>query len=196
MTYEKYTTKAFILREYEQGEYDLNYKVWTRDFGIIYIFARSIRKINAKLRLNIKKNDFTNITLVKGKEIWRLTGAEEENNLKIDKDEWVMQAKKIMSEIVNKFLEEKKSYKKLFDKLHSIFFTEYEYIKNLDINKFKIFIYYIVLVDTGYADALIIGAKDIEEYKSFSISDLVTHFILNEEYVKRHVLSVLRESML
>ena len=77
MAIEKYTTEAFILKQYEQGENDLVYKVWTKDFGIIFALARSIRKVNAKLRPNTKKNDFLVMTLVKGKEVWRLTGAEE-----------------------------------------------------------------------------------------------------------------------
>jgi recombinational DNA repair protein (RecF pathway) len=196
MAIEKYTTEAFILREYEQGEHDLVYKIWTREFGIIFAVAKSIRKINAKLRSLIKKNDFTILTLVKGRDVWRMTGAEE---LIFDTDfnskSWSLKAKKVISEIVSKFLEEKKTYKKLFDKIKSIF-SFGEDIDILEINNFKILIYYIILVDTGYADAGIIGAKDIEEYKNFSMKDFYTHFVLNEKEVKKHVLHVLRETML
>jgi hypothetical protein len=101
----------------------------------------------------------------------------------------------VISEIIFKFIEEKKTYKKLFDKIKSIFFLD-QGVDILEINNFKILIYYLVLVDTGYADASIIGAKDIEEYKSFSVKDFYTHFILNEKEVKKHVLHVLRETML
>lgn len=52
------------------------------------------------------------------------------------------------------------------------------------------------MVDTGYADAKIIGVKDIEEYKIFSMQDFHTHFILNEKEVKNHVLKVLKEIMI
>ncbi|MFO0743855.1 MAG: recombination protein O N-terminal domain-containing protein [Candidatus Paceibacterota bacterium] len=197
MSHDKYTTEAFILREYEQGEHDIVYKVWTREFGIIFAIAKSIRKINAKLRPIIKKNDFIIITLVKGRDIWRLVGAEElflDLNSNITKS-WSFKAKKVISEIIFKFIEEKKTYKKLFDKIKSIFFLD-QGVDILEINNFKILIYYLVLVDTGYADASIIGAKDIEEYKSFSVKDFYTHFILNEKEVKKHVLHVLRETML
>jgi recombinational DNA repair protein (RecF pathway) len=197
MSHDKYTTEAFILREYEQGEHDIVYKVWTREFGIIFAIAKSIRKINAKLRPIIKKNDFIIITLVKGRDIWRLVGAEElflDLNSNITKS-WSLKAKKVISEIISKFIEEKKTYKKLFDKIKSIFSLD-QGVDILEINNFKILIYYLVLVDTGYADASIIGAKDIEEYKSFSVKDFYTHFILNEKEVKKHVLHVLRETML
>ena len=197
MSHEKYTTEAFVLREYEQGEHDIVYKIWTREFGIIFAVAKSIRKINAKLRPIIKKNDLLIVTLVKGRDVWRLVGGEElflDLNSKITRS-WSFKAKKVISEVISKFLEEKKTYKKLFDKIKSIFSLDQE-IDILEINNFKILIYYLVLVDTGYADASIIGARDIEEYKNFTIKDFYTHFILNEKEVKKHVLHVLRETML
>ncbi len=69
MSIEKYTTEAIILKEYIEGEADLNYKVWTREFGVIFVLARSIRKVSAKLRMNMVKNNYLNLTLVKGKNI-------------------------------------------------------------------------------------------------------------------------------
>ncbi len=199
MSIEKYTTKAFILKEYDRDENDMVYKVWTRDFGIIFVLARSIRKINAKLRMLIKKNDFILITIVKGRDLWRLTGAEEYGNNKLlINNDWQFKAKKIIGEAVNKLIEEKKTYKKLFDRLESIFiFGENQKTLSLfDINKFKLLITYITLVDTGYVDATIIGAKDLEEYKTFLMKDFYTYFILNENEIKKHVLSALKEIMI
>lgn len=203
MSIEKYTTEAFILREYEQGENDIVYKIWTRDFGIVFVLGKSIRKINSKLHLVMKKNDFLNVTLVKGKDVWRLTGAEEWKQKAIYKDEDIitdykkniLNTKKIISDVINKYLEEKKTYKKLFDKMKSIFEIEDKsFLSN--INNLKILINYLVLVDTGYADAEIIGVKDIEEYKNFSIQDFYTYFILNEKEVKTHLVKVLKETMI
>jgi len=199
MSIEKYTTEAFILREYERDENDMVYKVWTRDFGIIFVLARSIRKITAKLRMVIKKNDFVLITVVKGKDVWRLTGAEEyKKNTNVGDGDWQFKAKKIIGEAINKLIEEKKTYKKLFDRLESIFVEEenYKSFSLIDINKFKILITYIVLVDTGYADARGIGAKDLEEYKTFSMKDFYTYFILNEKEVKAQVVNALKEIMI
>lgn len=202
MSIEKYITKAFILREYERDENDMVYKVWTRDFGIIFVLARSIRKINAKLRMVVKKNDFILITIVKGKDLWRLTGAEEsdQNNTltTLINNSWQFKAKKIIGEAVNKLIEEKKTYKKLFDRFESIFILNknFEAFSLFDINKFKLLITYIVLVDTGYVDARVIGTKDLEEYKTFSMKDFYTYFVLNEKEVKIHVLNALKEIMI
>jgi recombinational DNA repair protein (RecF pathway) len=194
MAHEKYTTEAFVLKIYEQNEHDLAYKIWTKDFGIIFAVAKSIRKINAKLRSLVKKHDFFSVTLVKGKDIWRLVGAEEDNLLENNNPKASLTAKKIIAESIDKFLEEKKTYKKLFDRLKSAF-TEKD-ILGMEVNKLKVLIYYIVLVDTGYADARIIGAKDLEEYLRFSVTDFHTHFILNEKAVRGHVSLVFKNSML
>ncbi len=193
MAIEKYTTEAFILKQYEQGENDLVYKVWTKDFGIIFALARSIRKVNAKLRPNTKKNDFLVMTLVKGKEVWRLTGAEESKD-KLFLNQYALETKKIIAEAVDKFVEEKKTYKKLFEKLKSLLLEDGGEI--FEIQKLRLLIYYLVLVDTGYADAMKIGVKDLEEYKTFSIKDFYTHLILNEGEVKEHIAFVLKNSML
>ena len=193
MSIEKYTTEAFILREYIQGEADMNYKVWTKDFGIIFASARSIRKVNAKLRMLAKKNTFLSMTLVKGKEIWRLTGVEEsKENFKDSQHS--LEVRAVIAETINRFLEEKKTYKKLFEKLKFITLLE-SGLSEIEIQKLKILIYYLVLVDTGYADAKIIGVKDINEYKSFDMKDFYNHFILNEKEIRDHVVFVLKHSM-
>lgn len=192
MAIEKYTTEAFILKEYIEGESDLTYKVWTKDFGIIFVLARSIRKVNAKLRMLTKKHNFLSLTLVKGKNIWRLVGVED-LNCNQNNEKYFAEVKSIIAEVIHRFLEEKKSYKKLFEKLKSILTLNQ---KELEILKIRTLIYYLVLVDTGYADAKIIGVKDLEEYKSFNMKDFYLHFILNEDKVKEHLAKILKESML
>lgn len=194
MSIEKHTTEAFILKEYERGENDFVYKVWTKDFGIIFVLAKSIRKINAKLRMNSKKNEFLNITLVKGKDIWRLTGVGYGLGIYIEENETLIKIKYLIGEIINRFLEENKSYKKLFERLKSIYLdTNFQ---KLEIKKIQLLIYYIVLVDTGYADAKIIGVKDLESYKKLSSSDIYVNFILNEEEIKKHTKDIINIVML
>ncbi len=194
MAIEKYTTEAFILREYEQGENDFVYKVWTKEFGIIFVLARSIRKVNAKLRPIAKKNNFVLMTLVKGKEVWRLTGIEE-NKEKLIENQYAKEVKKIISEYINKYIEEKKTYKNLFEKLKYLIIFEKEK-EVYEISKLKKLILFIVLVEAGYANIQKIGIRDLEEYRKYHIKDLYTYFILNEKEISEHLLSVLKISML
>ena len=50
-----------------------------------------------------------------------------------------------------------------------------------------------ILVDLGYADAKVIGAKDTKEYVTWSVDDLYTHLLLSYGAVRAHVGSVLQE---
>jgi len=206
MSIEKYITEGLILKSYEQKENDLVFKIWTREFGIIFCLATGIRKIQAKLRMKMQVNRLVTITVVHGKEIWRLTGAEEilifnsESKSKILNSENLnpvlllgnmLEKNSIITECVSRFLPVEKSHKKLFDKLKNILV-----LPDLDLNNFRVLIYFIVLVETGYVDALVIGAKNLEEYINFSAADLHLNLILHEKVVKDHLRKVLQESML
>ena len=187
MSIEKYITEGLILKKYEQGENDLTFKVFTFEFGVIFVLAKSIRKINAKLRMQMQVYHFVRLTLVKGREAWRLTGANEN----ITRDNNLIEKSVIISECVNRFLPSEKPQKVTFERLKDILS-----LKKINLNDFRTLVYYIVLVDTGYADIKVIGIQNMEEYKSFTASDLQTYFILNEKEVKFHLKKVLSESML
>lgn len=194
MAIEKYTTEAFILKEYARGEADFVYKVWTRDYGVIFMIAKSIRKVNAKLRMLTKKNNFLALTLVKGKELWRLVGVEELEYRHLEVS-YLAKIKSLVNEAVGRFLEEKKPYPKLFRRLKELTFNQ-ETLPKLDLLGLKTLVYYLVLVDTGYADATVIGAKDLAEYKNFKLPDFYLYFALNQRQIKEHLHRVLKESML
>ena len=78
MAIEKYVTRAIILESYDQGEHDKAYKVFTREYGLLICQAKSIRKLESKLRAHMLPRSISLITLVQGREVWRLVGAENE----------------------------------------------------------------------------------------------------------------------
>jgi hypothetical protein len=196
MSIEKHITEGLILKKYEQGEHDLVFKIYTREYGIIFVLAKSIRKITSKLRMKMQVGRFVIITAVRGREVWRLTGVEEyAKNSQLDELKSLsLKINFLICECINRFLPLEKSYKKLFDRMKEIY--ESESVKNIDQNNMRGLIYFVVLVETGYADAKVIGVKNLEEYINFSVKDLHTHFILNEKEVKNHLRKVLSESML
>jgi hypothetical protein len=59
-----------------------------------------------------------------------------------------------------------------------------------------ILVYYVLLVGLGYADARVIGTKDINEYITWSVDDLYTHMVLRKQEVRTHVHMVLKEMQL
>jgi recombinational DNA repair protein (RecF pathway) len=184
MAIEKYTTTCIILEAYDQGEHDKAYKVFTREFGLLMCQAKSIRKLESKLRAHMLPRSVSLITLVQGKEVWRLVGAEK---LKIESP--------YIHEVVTllkRFVRGEGSHKALYDRI--ITFLESEEVYDEQI--VRLLLYYVLLVELGYADAKVIGAKDIKEYVRYNMSDLYTHLLLTKTQVRSHVQAVLKEMQL
>ncbi len=72
-----YTTPAFVIHSSPHGESGKFILLFTRDFGMIGATAQGIRLGVSKLRYHIQDFNFSNISIVRGKEVWRITGAHE-----------------------------------------------------------------------------------------------------------------------
>lgn len=77
MAYTIYETKAVILGVRSIQENDLFIRVFSSVFGYITIVAKGVRKAGSKLRGHIKEYGLTTLSVVKGKEMFRLTDARE-----------------------------------------------------------------------------------------------------------------------
>lgn len=184
MSIEKYTTECFVIESFDSGEHDRVYKLFTREFGMLTAHARSIRKLGSKLRAHTLPRTRSYITLVKGRDIWRLVGAQEKE-----------EAPKIIHEVIqliNRFIRGEGEHKILYDRLTQFFDKSSSY----ENQKSRLLFYYMILVDLGYADAKIIGAKGMNEYISWSVDDLYTHLLLSYKDVRTHVGEVMKEIQL
>jgi len=184
MSIEKYTTPSIVIESFDQGEHDRVYKLFTRDFGLIMTHAKSVRKLESKLRAHIQARGVSLVTVVKGREVWRLVGAEE----KLNNNPFIHD----ISQITKRFIRGEGQHKILYDRLISFLNKS----PNYDEKKARLLLYYIFLVDLGYADAKVIGAKDIKEYTVWDIDDLYTHLLLSHDNVRKHVGEVLKEIQL
>jgi DNA repair protein RecO (recombination protein O) len=77
MSHHIYQTKGFILHGGNTGEADRIFSVFTEKLGLLPLFARSARKTSSKLRYSLSNYSFVRVAFVRGKNIWRLTDAEE-----------------------------------------------------------------------------------------------------------------------
>lgn len=184
MSIEKYTTEALVIEHFDQGEHDRVYKLFTRDFGLIMAHAKSVRKLESKLRAHVLPRGRALVTLVQGKEVWRLVGAEEvHQNSKATHE---------AAQLIKRFIRGEGAHKTLYDRIINYLDSEGAY----DVQKSKLLLYYMLLVELGYADARAIGARDVKEYASLSVEDLYTHMLLVYDKVKAHVHEVLKEAQL
>ncbi len=75
MSHTIYNTEAFVLSSRSSGEADKTFVLFTKDFGIVSAKATSIRKAESKVRFSVQDFRYADVSLVKGKIIWRLISA-------------------------------------------------------------------------------------------------------------------------
>lgn len=81
MAHHIYTTDAYVLDSNASGEADEFLTLFTRDLGLVRATARGVRLEKSKLRYSLQSLSCSRISLVRGKEVWRITTAEFKKNL-------------------------------------------------------------------------------------------------------------------
>ncbi|MFA6227321.1 MAG: recombination protein O N-terminal domain-containing protein [Candidatus Paceibacterota bacterium] len=71
-----YTTEAIIVRSIPMGEANRLYFLLTRDLGFIKATAQGVRLAKSKLKGHLQVFSLTKVSVVKGKDLWRITNAE------------------------------------------------------------------------------------------------------------------------
>lgn len=84
--YEKYQTDALVLRSYERGEADRVFALFTKEFGFVWARATAVRRESSRMRYALQHYAHANVSLVRGKRGWRLTGATARNGIDLTKE--------------------------------------------------------------------------------------------------------------
>lgn len=74
MAYRHYETEGLIISHRNLGEANRLYQILTPDFGLINVLAQGVRREPSKLRYHLENFSFTRLTLVRGREFWRVVG--------------------------------------------------------------------------------------------------------------------------
>jgi len=76
MSHAVHTTRALVLGSAEVQDADKLFWLLTEDLGLLFASARGVRKEASKLRYSLADLAQTRVSLVRGKGLWRVTGAE------------------------------------------------------------------------------------------------------------------------
>ncbi len=76
MSHHIYQTRAFIIDSIDTGEANKLLTIFTEDLGLMRVAAQGVRLMKSKLRFSIQNYSFSKVSLVRGKEYWRLTNAD------------------------------------------------------------------------------------------------------------------------
>ncbi len=205
MAIEKYTMRALVLNQYPNGENDIMLRLYTEDLGVIYALAKSLRKKDGKLKAHVRKYHYTNVTIVKGKEIYRLTGASEISYryslpLFTAKQKELNNLLPEAANLIEKYYQGEQKSSSLFKKIYNLMslYTENNILNknDTDTNNYRRSLYLILLIDLGYIDAMSLGVKNIEEYKNLDMHDILFRSSLYSGEINSQIRRALRESML
>ena len=76
MAYKTYITEALVCGASDANTADRSFLLFTRDAGMLYASAKSVRKEESKHRYALQECSHAKVTLVRGKSGWKVTGAE------------------------------------------------------------------------------------------------------------------------
>lgn len=75
MSYATYTTEAIVCGSYDSHTSDRSYLLFTRDAGMVWASAKSVREERSKQRYALQDFSIARVSLVKGKSGWRIGSA-------------------------------------------------------------------------------------------------------------------------
>ena len=81
VSYRIYHTEGYIIDSSVSGESNKIFTILTSELGTIIATAQGVRKLQSKLRYSLQDLAFAKFALVRGKDIWRITGAEKIVNI-------------------------------------------------------------------------------------------------------------------
>ncbi len=70
-----HTTSAFVVSSYPHGESNRVYQLLTHTLGFLYAHGQGVRELKNRNRYGLSTGTQTTVTLVRGRDIWRITGA-------------------------------------------------------------------------------------------------------------------------
>jgi recombinational DNA repair protein (RecF pathway) len=80
MAYVTYTTEAIVCGTYDRNTTDRSYRLFTRELGMLYADARSVRKEVSKQRQALQDFSHIKVSLVKGRAGWKIGSVSELKN--------------------------------------------------------------------------------------------------------------------
>lgn len=120
--YHIHTTRAIVLTAFGVGEGNKFFTLFTEEFGVIRAKAQNIRSSTSKLRFALQEYSFVNVSLVRGKDIWRITNAEPLYNLYFElreKNDVFMVCARMLS-LVRRLVPEEGKEEKIFNDFFSL----------------------------------------------------------------------------
>lgn len=191
-----YNTEGIILSSFDVGEANKFFRIFTRDLGFIEATAQGVRKIESKNRYGLQDFSVSYFSLVRGKDIWRITNVDSRENLyflfRKDKNKLNFLIKTFG--LLKQFIHGEEKNEELFE----IIFETVEFLKNnelsrLEFENLELFTKMKILHNLGYFD----NEENIDLLeKNFLTKDLISKIELLKEKITQKINKSLEDSHL
>lgn len=116
MAYHLYHTEGIVLGAKDTGESNRVYFILTRDLGLVGAVAQGVRELKSKLRGHLTLGCRARMTFVRGRDVWRLTSAEEMGRIPAG-DRTRLHAGLRMAELVRRLVHGEERDAELYDEM-------------------------------------------------------------------------------
>jgi len=165
MSYKVYTTEALVVGSFDSNTADKSFLLFTRRGGMLYATARSVREERSKQRYALQVFSRINISLIRGKNGWRIGSVESIGNLFSRAPSRAVRGSVIsIMKLVRQYIHGEETSPVLYDEVSKglEFILNIEDETSLDI--WQIFIKARILFQLGYI------APSLEEGRLFAVS--------------------------
>src|SRR3989344_4925396 len=133
MSHHIYTTPGFVILSRPYSESGKFFLIFTRDLGMVGATAQGVRQALSKLRYHVKDYSYSLFSFVRGKEVWRMTGARDHAEDFIRQDITDKENKKLYVRIISllkRLLHGEEKNERLFDIMHNLHISLYDKIND------------------------------------------------------------------
>lgn len=190
-----YHTNGFILSSINKGEANKMLTIYTRELGLVRAMVQGIRLHKSKLRFALQDLSHSNIDLVRGKDIWRITTASNINTFpyaRASRSSLLIIAR--VSKLIERLCDGEQSNEKIFDDfIESLYLLDNVNMKNRSREALELHLVLRIMNQLGY-----IGESDmLRDYLDGSIDLNRTEILLEKKkFIISHINKALNESQL
>ncbi len=196
MAHHIYQTEGYILGRSPMGEANAFFRIYTKDLGLVHATAQGVRYLKSKLRYSLQEFSYSDIALVRGKEMWRITNARERENIfyKLREREHVLALSLRVLSLIERFVQGEEKNDDLFnDVTTALTFFEASDIQESDMQNVEYIFTLKILSRLGYGPE----SKNLDHFVESPWSmDLIKEMATKKTEAKDHIDRSIRESHL
>lgn len=196
MSYHIYTTEALVLNSYPRGDGSRSIVLFTEKLGLVHVHGQGLRELRSKLRHATDLLSFFQASLVRGRERWRLSGANP--TFSLSETRRLLSKRKIASELtalLSRFIHGEEPNEKLFCEIKNLFiFLEKEDLSRDELEAFLVVGTLKILAALGYLDEGKVLFMENKELSSIAEAPISRGLLESAQTQKKESLSLIHNS--